>query len=152
MITTDIRDPTSKTRIFQYVDTYHKRNGSDSQLASFPGRRRNGLATSASSNCYFRCPKVGSTNQIWERSHMKTVKPNCVMHWTVESPTYQLPGIYFQVLARYRVKVALRHTYVSVFMLPINCPRPRAWPFDETFHPGRGNCEADITWAADTWQ
>ena len=49
-------------------------------LASFPGRRRNGLATSASSNCYFRCLKVGSTNQISERSHMTTVKPNCVMH------------------------------------------------------------------------
>ena len=44
-------------------------------LASFPGRRGNGLATSASSNCYFRCLKVGSTNQIWERSHMTTVKP-----------------------------------------------------------------------------
>jgi len=29
-------------------------------LASFPGRRRNGLATSASSNCYFLCLKVGS--------------------------------------------------------------------------------------------
>jgi len=28
------------------------------------------------------------------------------------------------VLARYRVKVALRHTYVSVFMLRIN----RLWP------------------------
>ena len=27
--------------------------------------------------------KVGSTNQISERSHMTTVKPNCVMHWTV---------------------------------------------------------------------
>ena len=52
-------------------------------VASFPGRRRNGLATSASSNCYFRCLKVGSTNQISERSHMTTVKPNCVMHWTV---------------------------------------------------------------------
>jgi len=44
------------------------------QLASFPGRRRNGLATSASLNCYFRCLKVGSTNQILERSHMTTVK------------------------------------------------------------------------------
>ena len=52
-------------------------------LASFPGCRRNGLATSASSNCYFRCLKVGSTNQISERSHMTTLKPNCVMHWTV---------------------------------------------------------------------
>ena len=52
-------------------------------LASFPGRRRNGLATSASSNCYFRCLKVGSTNHISERSHMTTVKLNCVMHWTV---------------------------------------------------------------------
>ena len=52
-------------------------------LASFPGRRRNGLATSGSSNCYFCCLKVGSTNQISERSHMTTVKLNCVMHWTV---------------------------------------------------------------------
>ena len=49
-------------------------------IASFPGHRRNSLATSASSNCYFRCLKVGSTNQISERSHMTTVKPNCVMH------------------------------------------------------------------------
>ena len=52
-------------------------------LASFPGRRRDGLATSASSNCYFRCLKVSSTDQISERSHMTTVKSNCVMHWTV---------------------------------------------------------------------
>ena len=52
-------------------------------VASFPGRRRNGLATSVSSNCYFRCLQVGSTNQISERSHMATVEPNCVMHWTV---------------------------------------------------------------------
>jgi len=44
-------------------------------LASFPGRRSNGLATSASSNCYFHCLKVGSTIQISERSHMTTVKP-----------------------------------------------------------------------------
>ena len=43
-------------------------------LASFPGHRRNGLATSASSNCYFRCLKVGSTNQISEHSHTTTVK------------------------------------------------------------------------------
>ena len=41
---------------------------------------RNGLATFASSNCYFRCLKVGSTNQISEHSHMIAVKPNCVMH------------------------------------------------------------------------
>jgi len=47
-------------------------------IASFPGRRRNGLATSVSSNCY--CLKVGSTNQISQRSHMTTVKPNCLMH------------------------------------------------------------------------
>jgi len=32
-------------------------------------------ATSASSNCYSRCLKVGSTNQISERSHMTTVNP-----------------------------------------------------------------------------
>ena len=50
------------------------------EIASFPGCRRNGLATSVSSNCYFRCLKVGSTNQISECSHMTTVKPNCVMH------------------------------------------------------------------------
>ena len=49
-------------------------------IASLPGHRRNGLATSASSNCYFHCLKVGSTNQISERSHMIRVKPNCVMH------------------------------------------------------------------------
>ena len=47
-------------------------------LASFPGRRRNSLATSASSNCFFRCLKVGSTNQFSEHSHMTTVKPNFV--------------------------------------------------------------------------
>jgi len=52
-------------------------------LASFPGRRRNGLATSASSNCYFCYLKVGSTDQISERSHMTTVKPDCIMHWTI---------------------------------------------------------------------
>jgi len=34
-------------------------------------------------------------------------------------------NINWKVLARYRVKVALRHTYVSVFMLRINCLRPR---------------------------
>ena len=28
---------------------------SQAYIASFPGRRRNGLATSMSSNCYFRC-------------------------------------------------------------------------------------------------
>jgi len=32
-------------------------------LASFPGCRRNGLTTSASSNCYFCGLKVGRTNQ-----------------------------------------------------------------------------------------
>ena len=48
---------------------------------SFPGRRKNSLATSASSNCYFRCLIVGSTNQISECCHMTTV--NCIMHWTV---------------------------------------------------------------------
>jgi len=39
-------------------------------LASFPGHRRNGLATSMSSNCYFLCLKVGSTSQISECSQM----------------------------------------------------------------------------------
>ena len=57
------------------------------EVASFPGRRRNGLATSTSSNCYFRCLKVGSTNQISEHNHMTTVKPNCTMHWTVAHST-----------------------------------------------------------------
>ena len=52
-------------------------------LASFPGCRRNGLATSVSSNCYFCCLKVGSTNQISECSHTTTVNPNSVMHWIV---------------------------------------------------------------------
>jgi len=49
-------------------------------VALLPDRRRNGLATSTSSNCYFRCQKVGSTNQISERCPMTTVKPKCVMH------------------------------------------------------------------------
>ena len=35
-----------------------------STTGSFPGHRRNGLATCVSSNCYFHCQKVGSTNQI----------------------------------------------------------------------------------------
>ena len=34
---------------------------------------RNGLATSASSNCYFRCQRVGRPNQISDRCHMTTV-------------------------------------------------------------------------------
>jgi len=51
-----------------------------SRLASFPGQRRYGLATSASSNCYFLCQKVVSTNQISECCRMTTVKPNCIMH------------------------------------------------------------------------
>ena len=34
---------------------------------------RNGLATSASSNCYFRCQSVGRPNQISDRCHMTTV-------------------------------------------------------------------------------
>ena len=71
-----------------HTDTQHRTTVvqmilSCEMLASFPGHRRNGLATSASSNCYFRCLKVGSTNQVSERSHMTTVKPNCIMHWTV---------------------------------------------------------------------
>ena len=53
-----------------------------STLALFPGHRRNGLATSMSSNCYFHCQKIGSTNQNSERCHMTTVKPNWVMYWT----------------------------------------------------------------------
>ena len=72
----------------RHTDTQHRTTVvqmilSCEMLASFPGRRRNGLATSASSNCYFRCLKVGSTNQVSDRSHMTTVKPNCIMHWTV---------------------------------------------------------------------
>jgi len=35
-----------------------------STTASFPGHRRNGLATCVSSNSYFYCQKFGSTNQI----------------------------------------------------------------------------------------
>ena len=35
--------------------------------------RRNGLGTYTSSNCYFRCQRVGRTNQISERCHMTTV-------------------------------------------------------------------------------
>ena len=53
-----------------------------STLALFPGHRRNGLATSMSSNCYFHCQKIGSTNQNSERCHMTTVKHNWVMYWT----------------------------------------------------------------------
>ena len=59
-------------------------NLSTRYFASFPGHGRNSLATSASSNCYFRCQKAGITNQISECCHMTTIKPNnCVMHWTV---------------------------------------------------------------------
>jgi len=43
-------------------------------LASFPGHRRNGLANSMSSNCYFRWQKVASTNQVSERCQMTKVK------------------------------------------------------------------------------
>ena len=44
-----------------------ERNTKD-ELDSFPGHGRNGLATSVSSNCYFRYQKfkVGSTDQISE--------------------------------------------------------------------------------------
>jgi len=54
-------------------------------LASFPaGRRRNGLATSTSSNCFFLCQKLAVQYQsISEHCHMTTVKPNYVMHWNV---------------------------------------------------------------------
>ena len=47
---------------------------SRNQLASFPGHRRNGMETSVSSNCFFRCQKVGSTNQISKHDHMTPVK------------------------------------------------------------------------------
>ena len=57
--------------------------GIGNTLASFPGHRRNGLATSANSNSYSCCLKVGSTNQISGCCHMTTVKPNRVMHWTI---------------------------------------------------------------------
>ena len=61
------------------------------QLASFTGRtcRRNGLAWQLPYEfklLYFRCLKVGSTNQISERSHMTTVKPkalNCRSHASI---------------------------------------------------------------------
>ena len=55
-------------------------------LALFPGHRRNGLGTCVSSNCYFRCLEVSSTNQISEHCHMTTVKThlhnalNCSSH------------------------------------------------------------------------
>ena len=39
---------------------------STSCIASFPGHRKNSLATSVSLNSYFCCQKVGSTNQISE--------------------------------------------------------------------------------------
>ena len=45
--------------------------------------RRNGLATFASSHCYFHCLKVGSTNQMSEHCHMTIVKLNCIVHWNV---------------------------------------------------------------------
>ena len=44
-------------------------------VTSFPGRRRNSLATYASSNCYFHCQKVGSTNQISEHCHVTILNP-----------------------------------------------------------------------------
>ena len=61
----------------------HVLNHARNILASFPGHRRNGLVTSVSSNCYFCCQKVCSTNQISEHCHMTTVNPNCVMHWNI---------------------------------------------------------------------
>ena len=39
---------------------------STSCIASFPGHRKNSLATSVSLNSYFCCQKVGSTNKISE--------------------------------------------------------------------------------------
>ena len=42
------------------------RSWSTSCIASFPGHRKNSLATSVSLNSYFCCQKVGSTNQISE--------------------------------------------------------------------------------------
>ena len=67
-----------------------QRHGSCLYVASFPGRRRNGPATSASSNCYFHCLKVSSTNQISECSHMTTVKPNCVMRLNCRSHAHSI--------------------------------------------------------------
>ena len=40
------------------------------RLALFLGHRRNSLASSTSSNCYFCCQKVGNTNQTSEHCHM----------------------------------------------------------------------------------
>jgi len=62
------------------------------KLASFPGRRRDGLVTFASSNCYFCCQEIDSTNQISERSHTTTVNPiaSCI-----EPPqSRKLPGCF----------------------------------------------------------
>ena len=56
---------------------------SDALLALFPGHRRNALTTSVSSNCYFPCQKVCSTNKISEHCHMTRVKPNCILHSNV---------------------------------------------------------------------
>jgi len=53
-----------------------------SDLALFPGHRRNSLATSVGSNCYFCCLKVGSTIQTSECSHMAIAKPNCIMQFS----------------------------------------------------------------------
>ena len=47
--------------------------------ASFPGYRRNSLATSASSNCYFCCHKIGSSNQFSEHHYHDSRKSNCVL-------------------------------------------------------------------------
>ena len=38
---------------------------------------RNSLATYTSSNCYFHCQRVGGTNQISDRYHMKSVTELC---------------------------------------------------------------------------
>ena len=58
------------------------RSWSTSCIASFPGHRKNSLATSVSLNSYFCCQKVGSTNQISEWYHMTTVNHalNCHSH------------------------------------------------------------------------
>jgi len=56
----------------------------------------------------------------------------------------RMHAIIFGSCYRYRVKVALRHTYVSAFMLRINCPQPRVAVrriglIRHPFHPGEAD-------------
>jgi len=62
-------------------------------IASFPGCRRNSLATYVRSNCYFRCQKTGSTNQISKHCHMTILRPNCIIHWNKIKIGEQMDGL-----------------------------------------------------------